>query len=450
LAGDSELGATILVLVVGSLLCPLLVHTYIVSCGGSRIGGLAAAAVFLSWRQVDYFRTTLESVLFSGCLLLIGSLCAVPGMIRRRKLSISLTLASGFAFGLMSCTRGDGLPVGLGLVACTALLAPAGHRRAAAIWSAVGFSLAGLPLLVRNVLAFGSPMSPSMGRVFWVTEYDQWSAFGATLDPSLREMLAARYAALSRSMAALAHAPLVVASVVTMVLCIALEVKDGWRRTWASREEWAPVALPLLGYLLYNAAGIAFAPAITLWSLRSPITYLPLVLAGGWLAADRLLRRPQSAGLRACLLLALIGAMLSSVGLEPARLGRGSGHDPMPFMEAASRLPERAVAMTNAPMALYVDHASGVVNFPSNGMAAVASAIRHYDVEYLVLFDAALAWADELTLAVHAGRVVKLDGTLDLEEAVSTDSYKIYRVRPTASGTETPPDTPADGTVIRD
>lgn len=439
--GDPVIGARFVLLLFASVLCPVLLFSLIVACGGSKITALFATAVFFSWIQLDYFRLLLETVFFSACFLLLAILCIVIGVIKRPAPSRILAVCAGSAFGLMACTRGDGLPVAIVLMILIVVGAPKAHRASAGLSLLAGFSLAFAPLAVRNMAVFGHPISIGMTRVLSVTDFSQWGAFDLMYDPSLRELLVARYVASRRAIEACMTSPVAIASLGCVVLVLLVGLGRRSHRNGLSAGETTVILLTSLPYVLYMVVGVLLAPAMTLWFHRSPVPYLPLLLSSGTIAAERLGRHMLHGVWRWLFFIGLAILLAPGLSPDPRRFVKEIRYDPTIAAQAASWLPPEAVVMTNLTFALYAERGGNLVRLPNNGLSAVAEAIDHYGVEFVVLFRD-VPWTEGLAHELRSKDPFDPASNIGLESYLETDRYTIYRVRvthprpATGSGTE--------------
>lgn len=435
LVGDAATGARLVLFLFGSLLLPAEVYLFVVAGGASSLAGLSAAALYLSLAALDPYRLAVDSVCFAGVFLIAG--CLAGGLALDRPTPRAIPAAAcGAAFACAAMTRGDALVVGLLLTVLVARLAPRGRRLRVLALAGGAFAAVWAPLVLANLVRFGAPLAPGPARVPWLTSYCEWAAFGSATaaTPAPAALLGVRALALYRAVLALLRTPLVALGL--SAAAVGLVAAGPARRAASPLPAHARLlALALASYGGFACAGVLLAPALTLWFHRSPLPYWPIVLAGGVLAVDRLLRGRSwpVRGVAAATLLLLVSPSLS---FNPLRhlAAEARTADPR-AAEAAATLPASAVVATNDPLALYLHHHAGVVRLPNDGDAAIAEALRYFDVDYLVVFRIEHDCTSELDRFVRrslgtpeaSGRI-DLPGGLGLERAAGGAAYAVFRV----------------------
>jgi len=439
LLGDPELGARLALFLFGSLLLPGLVYLFIVGAGGTSAAGLFAVALYLSIASLDHFRLVLDTVSFAGVFLLAGCLCGARAVSRLRP-PASFCVLTGLAFGFAAMTRGDAVPVSLLMCGVVSGLAPKGERARVLGLTILALALTYSPLLVKNLVQFGGPMPPGMARVPSLVHFCDWYSFHqeTTFRPfQLEGWLQPRTLALRLATVALLRSPLVLFSLAIVVISFVMRAR-GNSRLLAQRARFTSSLVLAVGcYVAFNVVGVVLAPALTLWFHRSPLPYWPILISGGVLGADHLIRLLPDGAWRYAAVIAGLGLVSPSIALNPVRHLYDVPNQIAPeYRAAASAVPAGAVVATNAPLPLYVYYRGGVVRLPNDGKSAVADLIRHYDVEYLVLFPIEYDCDPQQFLyglftqsGPHERRLV--DG-ISLVPLVNSERYRVYKV-------ETPP-----------
>jgi hypothetical protein len=441
LTGDLPLAARLALFLFVTVLIPVAQFLLVRSAGGSATAGLAAGALFLSVQRLEYFRTELDTTLFSALFLVLACACAVYGLFRREKPSWGLLFLGGALLACMAQVRGDGLPVALVLIAFLAL--GAGRRRSFPVLVSLG---AGLlltysPLVAKNLAQFGRPLPPAASQAVkfdypfraFCFEPDQPLAF-----PPFATFLRVRWEAVEASVNAVQGQPLGFLCLAVMAAALLLIRRPPESARPDSRLVGKALLLVLVTIATFHAVGIALAPATSQWAFRQPIPYWPLLLTGGALATGWLLRQAVVARYRYGLMAFVGVAVIPFIAVNPLRLLTTPPSPAESEWESAARLiPEDAVAMTDTPLALYVAHPAGVVMVPANGERAIARAIDHYRVDYLVLFKESWstdgrAHTDTAVRDTYRGTKTTLGGGIRLEPLTPQETYRVFRLVRTA------------------
>jgi hypothetical protein len=447
LTGDFDLAAKVTLFLFGTVLVPLAQFLFVRSAGGSPTIGLAAGVLFLSMRWLEFFRTELDSTLFSAVFLLLASTCAVCGILRRDKPSLSLSFLCGVLLASMALTRGDGLPVALVLVLF--LAACAGRQRfvVTLLSMGAGLILTYSPLVARNLAIFGTPFPPAASLAmkfdsYWVL--NRFQPDTVITFPPLMEFLKIRWDAFRQSTWAIQGRPLGFLCLCVMAVSLLLMHRHAGFVRDNKRVMARALILVLVVVGAFHLVGIALAPVTSQWHSRQPVPYWPLLLAGGMLGTGWLLDNAVLLCYRYGLTAFVIVAVTPFVALNPLRLLSAADGTTQDIGETAARMvPEDAVVMTDWPMNVFVYHPAGVVGIPGNGERAIIGAIDHYRVDYLILFGEKYStdereYSDSTVRDVFRGTKLALGDEIQLELLTTHEPFRVFRLNRVA-GRRVPP-----------
>ncbi len=389
----------------GSLAVPALALVYVRWGGGSLIAALCSAATLMGLSALDVARYRLESTTLAGALILAGGMllarASEQGALRPR----TLAFFGSAVLGISTTVRGDALPVAA-LVLCSIVASDFIGRRTTtgtpprmSIPSiTLGFGATTLPLVLRNLLVFGRPFPPGSAAVPWLTEYEQWNRFPPPEGiPAPAELLEARVESAIRAFRFALEAP-------PSWLCTAMILLV---LVWLGKRAPRPLSLmiPIVFFASSIATGVLLAPAVTLWNDRSGEPYIPILVAGGFLAADRLVsacraepsgrrnrKRPSVYWIGAAAVLSFCAALIAQCSVDPLRRVGEPTEIKAACQRAAIVVAGAGPILTDLPLPLYVER-DDVVRIPNNGWAALVAAAEHYRASRVVLFRRAQAWA---------------------------------------------------------
>jgi hypothetical protein len=351
---------------------------------------LLALVTFAFSPALDLYRFQTESITVAHLFLLL----ALIAVCRRRSV---LAILAGFG---MVLTRGDGMIFFSLIVLAVLLQAWRGvDREPRHPWRLLLVALACLGTYVLwNVASFGTLTPPSTQIVPFLKSYWQVYDFGVMHEESWSSG-----AVPFQWPAVLQRLRIAFSSLRALPIAPAL---DGWllvgacSAVWLIRRradaQWLIWVLCFIGYFLVAAiAGSGFAP------VRTPYTFVPLVILSGALGADAILTRVAARMERGAWGHAAAAAIGAGVlGLCAFVLGRLVVFQATPMLpdlpagasvspEALSKLDEvlngEPVA-SNLPWQIIAYTRSPAISVPWNGEAAIDSALAHYQVGWLVLF----------------------------------------------------------------
>jgi hypothetical protein len=412
-----------------SVALPLAIYFFVRAGKATNLTALSAAVVTLSMPRIQDFQSLLDTVIPTATFVTAGAAFLVVEYDRPRRGAAAI---GGILLGLAAITRSDALIVSLAILATFVLLGDFSTWRSKIV-AIGGFLLASSPVIVRNAIVFGSPFGPASAQVPGLTSYWGLLAFGARPTPHLMDFIAIRINGLFSAKYVFDMWPLVTLGLAATVALLIVRLQ-GQRLTRPDSSTMACL-LSLIAFGVFVLAGALLAPAVTQWTFRAPVPYVPIVIAAGAISLEELGKTGVSQRWRAGAILLLAAAVVPNVILNPSRFATAGAHlDDGHVKAAAALVTSTARVMTNAPIEFYLWHGPPgvVVAMPSNGEAAVAEAIKHYDVTDLVLIRNRRStdpheFADDAIDEIWAGRKATI-GPFRLEELSRNDEFLIARI----------------------
>lgn len=332
------------------------------------------------------FITTTDS--FAICMLLGGLFFWLLG---RAQPGRGWAWGLGLLAGLLHLARAEG-PLWL-LMALYAAWRRRGARGAAQ--SAAGYLLVMGPWLVRNLMAFGSPLAPGAGHTLWLTQYDELFSFPASLltaqhwaASGLGTILAARLDALGQNLAS--------AIIVSGLVALApLVVWGAWRLRQQRAVRLGGLAwLALLVVFSFvfpfsGARGGFFHAAAVLQPLVWALAAAGLHAALEWGSARRGWQVTRAGHIFSMGILVLALA-LSVYAVQQRVLAGGWASSAQHYAQLAQRLealgigPDELVMVNNPPGFVLASERSAIV-IPHGGPQPAMQAARQYGARILLL-----------------------------------------------------------------
>jgi hypothetical protein len=327
----------------------------------------------------------------------------------------------GLISGLMHLARADGLLwLGLGLIwlqfegcrskvrdaqASTRNLQPATfnfdlYHLQRAVFLLAGYLLVMSPWFFRNLLAFGTLLSPGGGRALWLTAYDELYLFPAAALTPARWWATGPGALLAGRLWALGQNLQTALAVQGEIFLVPLTLLGAWRHRADRRVRlgllaWCLTFLTLTAAFPFQSArGGLFHSGAALQPLFWALAPAGLELFVAWGERRRGWRRPQAFTAFAAGLV-LLAALLTGLAAAPKLLAAGSTGPAWGESEAAYVRLERSLqsaglaggeaVLVNNPPGYWVASGRRAAAIPAGDEAASLAAARRYGAGYILL-----------------------------------------------------------------
>jgi len=404
LLGASPLASALPLWIIGALAAPL---TFAIAREAGLDRRLAIAAGLLAavpGALTPYFGQPDNFGLFMTLGALSLWLCARGMRGDRRSFVIG-----GAVVGLATLARSDGVLLGLPFALAFALELWPGRRHmigwAAAIGCAALFAIVVGPWLYRQMETFGS-IAPSAanGRILWISDYGQLYSIGSPATPAslladgLGPFIAGRVGGFLSAVALFALLPLV-------VVLTPLALIGGWAR----RRDTTFRPFFVYAIALFAAAGLLFAVHVPHGTfVHSAVALLPhtfvLLVIGvavvvRWVAERRPwdVTRATAFFAYGAVAVALAGAVLQTTSTVSHWSQVRTVQEHLAASITAAAQPGDRIMSADAGAFRYLSGHPGVVT-PNDPLPTIESAMRAYDVRWLVLEDDAIVPALEPVL----------------------------------------------------
>jgi 4-amino-4-deoxy-L-arabinose transferase-like glycosyltransferase len=351
-------------------------------------GVMAGILTFFAPYQV-WMSTRTEAIIFFGAFGSLAVLFAIKGRSRPR-----MFLLAALCTGLTHLVRQDGILLLLALLG-SILLAPIPFRSRLALCVGAGLihTLVISPLLIRNDATFGSLMQPGPSSTMFLTTYEDFHAYGKTLDWQtlratwgIRELIVRRLHTAAENLGQIEYFLDPVLVLLTSLGIVSLVTRRKQVDLWV----FLPIGLfSLFEYLFYSFVASFSGPGTLPKALAIVIPFASVVIV-------ELLRfyiRPGKPLVAGVLLLAVYGAYQGYQSNYVSALYYNRAYADYRAVEAIvlddaakSGTPrDQIVIMARDVWDVYEATGLKTVMIPNNDMDTILFVARHYGVGYMLL-----------------------------------------------------------------